>query len=142
MSNSSYDFEVEDSHDRPTRLEIALPKFGPPAPVPMRVTTLRALGAASTGGLREFHRHLAAALETTPPRIVVDMSEVAAMDSSMLSLLITALRTCRERGGDMRLCAFQPEVRLTMDYLRMDSVFKIHESEVDARNQLELAIGD
>ena len=42
----------------------------------------------------------------------------------------------------MRLCAFQPEVRLTMDYLRMDRVFKIHESEVDARNQLELAIAD
>ncbi len=142
MSNTSYDFEVEDGHDRPTRLDIALPKFGPPAAIPTRVTTLRALGVASTGGLREFHRQLAAALEAAAPRIVVDMSEVGALDSSMLSLLISALRTCRERGGDLRLCAFQSEVRLTMDYLRMDRVFTIHETEVDARNQLELAIGD
>lgn len=122
-----YDFEVGGP-----------PAPAPPTPAQTRVMTLRALGMVSTGGLREFHRILAAQLERDKPRLVIDMAEIQTLDSGMLSLLITALRTARERGGDLSLCKFQPEVRVTMDYLKLDRVFNIHESEVEARNRMEM----
>ncbi len=109
------------------------------APLPnTRVVTLRAGGPGATGGPAEFQRQLLLALQRDVPRIVIDLSEVPSFDSSFLSLMITALREARARGGDLVLCRLQAETRMMLEFLKLERVLRAFEHEGDARNELEL----
>lgn len=103
-----------------------------------RVVTLRAGGPGATGGPQEFQRQLVLALEREVPLIVIDLSEVPSFDSSFLSLMITALREARTRGGDLVLCRLQPETLMMLEFLKLERVLAAFETEGQARNHLEL----
>jgi anti-anti-sigma factor len=56
---------------------------------------------------------------------LVDLADVSFMDSSGLSALIMALKDIRADGGDVCLCSPQPQVKILLDLLVMEQVFKI-----------------
>jgi anti-sigma B factor antagonist len=56
---------------------------------------------------------------------LVDLTHVNFMDSSGLSALIMALKEVRAAGGDLCICAPQPQVQILLDLLSMEQVFKI-----------------
>jgi anti-sigma B factor antagonist len=56
---------------------------------------------------------------------LVDLAAVNFMDSSGLSALIMALKDVRAAGGDVCLCSPQPQVKILLDLLVMEQVFKI-----------------
>jgi anti-sigma B factor antagonist len=60
---------------------------------------------------------------TTPGRMVVDLTDASFLDSSALAVLVRAVKRCRMRGGDVRLCGVQPSVRLIFELTRLDRVF-------------------
>jgi anti-sigma B factor antagonist len=73
-------------------------------------------------------------LDETPhiSRLVVSMAEVDFLDSSALSLLVQAMRTCRQNGGDVHLCGLQKPVVTIFELTRLDKVFRIFEDEPSA----------
>ena len=62
-------------------------------------------------------------------RIVVNMNEISFIDSRGLAVLITWLKRCRERSGDLFLCAVNPAVKNVIELTRLDMVFKMFEDE-------------
>ena len=75
--------------------------------------------------------------ETTllkPTHLVVNMHDVAFIDSTGLSTLIHGMKRAREMDGDLRLCGLQQSVRMIFELTRLDKVFEIFINEDDAVN--------
>jgi anti-sigma B factor antagonist len=82
--------------------------------------------AQSAPPVAEWLEHIAA---TTLGRVVVDLAEVSFLDSSALAVLVRAVKRCRMRGGDVRLCRMQPSVRLIFELTRLDRAFDMYADE-------------
>lgn len=68
---------------------------------------------------------------TSPPYILVNLSQVPFMDSAALASLVQGMKRCRQRGGDLYLCGLQQRVRIIFELTRLDKAFRIfpHEDE-------------
>lgn len=56
------------------------------------------------------------------------MSQVEFCDSTGLSVLLSAMKRSREKGGDLILVAPNPAVTKILEVTGLDSVFTLHES--------------
>lgn len=65
-------------------------------------------------------------------RVVLDLSQLKFVDSSGLGVMLSCLRSVRERGGDLRLCSMTPTVRSLFELMRMHRVFNIYETKDEA----------
>ena len=70
-----------------------------------------------------LHDALAAARGDAPLQAVVDLSGVRFMNSSGLGMLVGALTTARNTGGDLRLAAVNGRVRTLLEVTQLDGVF-------------------
>jgi anti-sigma B factor antagonist len=68
--------------------------------------------------------------------VIVDLSEVAFLDSSGLGVLITALKRLRVHGGTLRLAGCQPAVLRLLDLTALGRVFFVYPTVEDARSDL------
>jgi anti-sigma B factor antagonist len=80
-----------------------------------------------------LRKALAAASQSKPQRLVVDLGQVSYMDSSGVATLVEALQIARRNGTTLVLAALQPRVRSIMEIARLDTVFRIVESAEAAR---------
>ena len=55
-------------------------------------------------------------------RVVVDLTDVAFLDSSGLGALISSLKIARQAGGDLRIAAPKEQVRLVLQLTNMERV--------------------
>ncbi len=55
-------------------------------------------------------------------RLVLDLSNVQFIDSSGLGKIIFALRSFRDRGGDLRICSVQPPVMVLFTMVRLREI--------------------
>ena len=94
-----------------------------------------------SGGERAYQVHLRGELDlSTAPRlreellrlssdgataVTVDLSELEFVDSTGLSVLITALKRLREKGGDMELRSPNPGTRRVLEITGLTEVFAI-----------------
>jgi len=70
-----------------------------------------------------------------PKKLVIDLGDVAYMDSSGLATLVEAMRTTRTAGVRMILCAMNEKVRAVFEIARLDQYFNIEntiEEAIDA----------
>ena len=58
--------------------------------------------------------------------IVVDLSGVQSMNSSGLSMLITALTTMKNAGGDLKLAAASKKIESLLVITKLSTVFDLH----------------
>lgn len=63
---------------------------------------------------------------------VIDLDQVSGPGSAIFRLLITALRTVREVGGDVRLVSTRPAMRRMLKISALDRVFAVHHTVKDA----------
>jgi anti-sigma B factor antagonist len=61
-------------------------------------------------------------------RLLVDLADVSYVDSAGLAALVAAMKYARRAGGDVRLCALQPDVRAIFEVTRLVKVMDIHPS--------------
>ncbi len=86
------------------------------------VRLLGELDMATAGRLREELGRLA----TNGARLVtVDMSDLAFIDSTGLSVLISAVKRLRQQGGDMALRSPTPGTRKVLEITGLTEVFAI-----------------
>lgn len=64
-------------------------------------------------------------------QLVVDLSPLAFIDSAGLGSLISAVKTARTRGGDVRLCCARPQVQTIFELTRLSEVFQMF-ADLDA----------
>ncbi|WP_173434275.1 STAS domain-containing protein [Allosalinactinospora lopnorensis] len=68
------------------------------------------------------------ALEDGARRLIVDMSRVDFCDSTGMSVLLSAMKRSREKGGDLELVAPKSAVMKVLEVTGLDAVFTIQDS--------------
>lgn len=86
-----------------------------------------ALGGPDGTALHEGVRALSG-----PARVVVDLGGVRHANSTGLGLLLGALSTVRDGGGDLRLASVPPRVAMLLSVTRLDGVFQTFATADDA----------
>ena len=66
------------------------------------------------------------------PKIIVEMTKVAYVDSSGLATLVGILKNMRSYGGKMRLAGMSPKVKSLFEITKLDKLFEIMASEEEA----------
>ena len=84
-----------------------------------------------------LHDALHAGRGDGPMRAVVDLGGVRHMNSSGLGMLIGALTTARNTGGDLRLANVGDRVRALLDVTQLSGVFQSFGSVEDAVSSFE-----
>ena len=79
-----------------------------------------------------LHDALHAGRGDGPTRAVVDLGGVRHMNSSGLGMLIGALTSARNTGGDLRLAGAGDRVRALLDVTQLSGVFQSYGSVADA----------
>jgi len=68
-------------------------------------------------------------------RLVLNLSNVPYMDSSAIAVLVELLQRQRKTSGQVFLVAPQPRVRCLLEIARLDSIFRVVDTEADATSQ-------
>lgn len=69
--------------------------------------------------------------------LLIDMSNIDFLDSSGLSILLSALKAANEQGSNLALCSLHYPVRLIFEITRMDQRFAIFDTYEDYKNYIE-----
>ncbi|HUJ94514.1 MAG TPA: anti-sigma factor antagonist [Terriglobales bacterium] len=64
--------------------------------------------------------------------VVLQLEQVPFVDSSGLGALVRLASSAREKGGDIKLCGVQQNVRKTLEMTFLHSLFETYESEAEA----------
>lgn len=97
-----------------------------------RVTQTDGVTVVSLAGDLDFksagpvRRALADLLDHGQAKLVVDLAAVAYIDSSGLGVLVATLKQARGLGGDLRLCALQPDVRSSLVMTGLVNQISVH----------------
>ena len=73
--------------------------------------------------------------------VVVNLAQVAYMDSSGIATLVEGLKAAQAHKATFGLCGLTKNTRNVLELVRLDKVFKIFENEDDALKQLASASG-
>jgi anti-sigma B factor antagonist len=92
----------------------------------------------SASSLRTSVNELAA---KQPLSVLLDMALVTDMDAHGIGELVWSLVTIERHGGQMALIAPSAWVRQLLAVTRLDTVFAIYDSEVEARRQIRQRVG-
>jgi anti-sigma B factor antagonist len=63
--------------------------------------------------------------------VILDLSNVAFVDSSGLGAILSCVRDLTASGGDLKICSVQQRVMVMFDLVRLPKIIGIHE-DVDA----------
>jgi len=64
--------------------------------------------------------------------VVLQLENVGFVDSSGLGALVRLVSTARSKGGDIKLCGVQPQLRKTLQMTSLLTMFETYESEAEA----------
>lgn len=84
-------------------------------------------GSLDASAAESFGQQTAAWFESQPEiqQVVVDLGDVAFMDSAGLGALIGMRKRLASRGGDLRLARPCPSVKLVLEITRANKIFPI-----------------
>jgi anti-sigma B factor antagonist len=70
-------------------------------------------------------------------KILVDLADVTAIDSSGVGMMVAKLKDLRKRGGDMRLLRLTSAGHRLFNVLRLKTTFEVFDDEVAALRSYE-----
>ncbi|HRX87282.1 MAG TPA: STAS domain-containing protein [Phycisphaerae bacterium] len=80
----------------------------------------------------KFHGRLLQVLETSPERLIIDLSAVTHIDSAGVGTLVEIFRRIKAADGKMFLVGLQPRVRGVFEITKLDRFFPILNSTDEA----------
>ena len=93
---------------------------------------VRVYGEVDVGTAPRLKQELFRVLDEGRLKVIVNLSEVAYLDSTGLGVLISGFTRALKRGGDLRLvCVSEPILRI-LEVTRLTTVFDIYNNEEDA----------
>ncbi len=93
-------------------------------------------GRFDAHGIEQFDNSLVNAINAEHPHAVIDLSQVEFMDSSALAGLVRVLKATVAFGGSITLVDPSDAARIILELTRLDAVFPITGSMVDARTRI------
>ncbi len=96
-----------------------------------RVDLVKLSGRIDSSNAEQVDATFKEIIENGRVNIVVDLSEVNYMSSAGLRALVSALRECKQRRGDVRLANISERVQEVLSLAGLDSLF---ESFADVTN--------
>ncbi len=72
----------------------------------------------------EFRQTLKEIVDQGVYRLVIDLTDTTAMDSSGLGALVSRIAVTRQKGGDVRLAGCGPTVLSLLEITHLDQVFQ------------------
>jgi len=97
-----------------------------------QITTVEVRGRLVAARASRLEKVLAEAGERAGYRLLVNMSSVGYIGSSGLRVLLSALKTARQHGGDLKLVAVDPAVRNVFRMVGFHHLFDFYDSESEA----------
>ena len=88
-------------------------------------TVVRAAGELDVNTAPELREQLARLVSEGARRIVVDLTDVSFVDSTALSVLVSALKRLRQADGDLELASPNPSVRRVFEITGLTRLFII-----------------
>lgn len=77
----------------------------------------------------ELRQHIKRVQADKPARVVINLENVPYMDSAGVATLVEAMQVARKTNTRLVLCGLQEKVRSIFEISRLDTVFKIVDSE-------------
>ena len=91
------------------------------------------LGIADLDQVRHYFAHRFLAETSAYPRLVIDLTGVATLDSACLGPLVQRLRLTQQSGGRLALCGVDsPALEEIFALTRFDKVFAFHKTRTEA----------
>jgi anti-sigma B factor antagonist len=87
----------------------------------------------SAGKVKEELRD---AIVESEPGVLINLENVPYIDSAGLGTLVSALKSARERGGNVWLAGLTPQVKMVVELTRLHFVFEIFDSVDNALTEL------
>ena len=104
--------------DAPTTLELTLSQRD-------GETVVSAAGELDVNTAPELREQLARLAADDVRRVVVDLTDVSFVDSTALSVLVSALKRLRQADGDLELASPSPSVRRVFEITGLTRLFTI-----------------
>lgn len=99
----------------------------------IRIVTIAPQGRLDTLRALEFRKQLQGVIDSGVKNLVLDLSQTPFLDSAGMAVLVSALKQCRERGGDARMVWPQAEpVKRILTLTKFDRVFEMKASVEEA----------
>jgi anti-sigma B factor antagonist len=106
-----------------------------------RTTIVAVEGEIHVSTAPEFSAMLSATVEGGRTSLVLDLTDVMFIDSTGLSVLLTALRQVTHAGGQMAVVCSNPTVLRLFEITRLDTTFDIHAELEPALALVQAAAG-
>ena len=91
-----------------------------------QITIFSLSGTLDTHTALDVREELLDLIDNGHYRILVDMAGVTFVDSTGLATLVSGMKRCRHRGGDLGLVQLQQRVRIIFELTRLDAAFEIY----------------
>ncbi|MCB0084895.1 MAG: STAS domain-containing protein [Caldilineaceae bacterium] len=99
----------------------------------IRIVTVAPKGRLDALQAPEFRKQIQALLDEGVHNLVIDLSETPFLDSAGMAVLVSALKQCRERGGDARMVwPGSDPVKRILALTKFDRVFEMKDSVAEA----------
>lgn len=99
----------------------------------VRIVTLAPQGRLDTLRALEFRQQVQKILDGGVKHLVLDLSQTPFLDSAGMAVLVSALKQCREQGGDARMVWPQAEpVKRILSLTKFDRIFEMKNSVQEA----------
>lgn len=94
-------------------------------------------GAFDAAEAPKIRDELKQVIDAGRAKLIIDLGQVQFVDSSGLSVLVTALKSARAKAGDVVLLNLTPPVRSIIELTRLHRILEISDSEEAALKKLE-----
>lgn len=99
----------------------------------IRIVTIAPKGRLDALQAQTFRQQIQDVLDDGVHNIVLDLSQTPFLDSAGMAVLVSALKRCRERGGDAKMVWPQSEpVKRILSLTKFDRVFTMKDSTAAA----------
>lgn len=99
----------------------------------IRIITVAPTGRLDALQAPEFRKQLQALIDDGVRNLVIDLSQTPFLDSAGMAVLVSALKQCRERGGDARMVwPTSDPVKRILALTKFDRVFEMKDSVAEA----------
>jgi anti-sigma B factor antagonist len=96
------------------------------------VTLVMPRGDLDLSTADQVKRTLSQLIDRGQSKLVLDLGNVAYIDSSGLGALVAAMKQARAVGGNLRLCGLQDDVRSILEMTRLIKVITVHSDRQEA----------
>jgi anti-sigma B factor antagonist len=97
-----------------------------------RVDLVTVSGRIDSSNAAEFEKHLKELMEGGRHRLVLNLAGVTYMSSAGLRTLVSTLKECKKKSGDVRLAAPSERVAEVLSLAGLDSLFQVYDDDTAA----------